>query len=459
MNIKHWKKLTKKTVFLLLSFMLVISTIPIAHTSGTAAAQAASQAQDTVKCDQQFYSSNDILFYNPCEETCAATQNKAMATINSLRGANNAEKIFNFWVDSGLTTQQAAGITGSMKHEGGFSPFRQEMSQTWEAGGWGIAQFTFIPGQRGAVKDYLIKNLGADLFNQYYKNQYGGAVVESKGFVPDGIPQDVNDKFLLGQLNYLLEHIKGLKPNNVRRDGIARDFNQIVNDNISLYDYLKTLVQAPDAAVAWTYLYEFPGDIKNTSNVRADSARQIFDLYNKGTSTSCGGGLSAGGMTLEQAKQFMEKYKSGSDSLNYVGGAALDCVGGPLANCVSFSAYFVNKYTNLKGFQKGQGAPGIGSTFVKNAIARNPDAQNGTSPRPYALFSAEIGSMMCGNVLCGHTGAVLGVDTARGKVIIGEAACGRDMAWVTAREYDLNEFSSGTYIYIYTDGLLKGTVE
>ncbi len=437
--------------------LAVASVVSIPNTTTYAADESSSGAG----CDEQFYAANDILFYNPCATTCSAGNGVSTAgTIPNVRGKNNAEKIFNFWIDAGLSAQQSAGVTGSMKHEGGFSPFRQEMSQPWPGGGWGIAQFTHDPGQRGNAKKYVSDAIGADLFNQYYKNEYGGGVVESNGFVPQGVPVDVNDKFLLAQLNYLLDHIKELKPSGIpaRVNGIKNDYGQNVPDGATLFDYLKSLIQAPDAAIAWTYLYEYPGDIKATAQVRANSAADILELYANGISSSCGGGLVAGGMDLEQAKKFMEEYKSNPDSAKYIGGAGRGCTGGPLSNCVSFSVYFINKFTNIKGFGDGT-TPGNGSTVAANIISRNPDIGNGRSPRPYAIFSTPSGSEMCGSVKCGHTGVILGVDTAGGKVIVGEAACGRGTVWDTAREYPLSQFDSDAYTYAYADSLLKGDVK
>ena len=447
---------------LLIGTALLLAVASVASIS-TTYVSAADESSSGAGCDEQFYASNDVLFYNPCATTCSASGGATgVGTIAQLRGNNNAEKIFNYWLDAGMSAQQAAGISGSMKHEGGFSPFRQEMSQSWPGGGWGIAQFTHDPGQRGEAKKYVSAAIGAELFNQYYKPEYGGGVVESNGFVPKGVPVEVNDKFLLAQLNYLLDHIKGLKPNNVRTSLLKSHYGQTIASGTSLYDHLKTLVQAGDSAIAWTYLYEFPGDIKATAQVRANSAADILTLYANGTgasiSTACGGSLVAGGMTLEQAKKFMEEYKSNPDNAKYIGGAGRDCAGGPLSNCVSFSVYFINKYTNIKGFGDGT-TPGNGSTVATNVIARNPDIGNGHSPQPYAIFSTPSGSEMCGSVKCGHTGIILGVDTARGKVVVGEAACGSGSDWDTAREYDLSKFDSDSYTYAYTNSLLKGDVK
>jgi hypothetical protein len=415
-------------------------------------------AQSSESCDREFYSSNDILFYDPCATTCS-TSSGGNATVSSLRGKNNGEKIFNYWVDAGFSPQQAAGITGSMQHEGGFSPFRQEMSQSFPAGGWGIAQFTF--GQRDAATAFVKAEIGESLFNEYYKNQYGGAALESNGFVPSGVPIEVNDKFLLSELNYLLDHIKSLEPNNIRRNAYQRDFNQTVDAATTLYNYLKTVVEAGNAATAWTYLYEFPANIKTTSMGRAKSAANILKLYSTGTTASCGGNLIAGGMTLEQAKEFMDKYNdpaNEAENVKFIGGAGQGCAGGPLSNCVSLSVYFINKYTSIQGMGTGT-SPGNGSTVVANIISRNPNIQNGHSPRPYAIFSTAAGSQDCDGVACGHTGIILGVDTERGKVIVGEAGCGSPKSWDGAHEYELSDFNNGSYTYAYTEGLLKGDVQ
>jgi hypothetical protein len=409
-------------------------------------------------CDTAFYSSNDILFFNPCSANCTGSSNASSVT--TLHGATNANKIFNFWVDAGLAPQQAAGIAASLKEEGGFSPFRQEGGQAWENGGWGIAQFTHIPGERADAKAFVSNAIGADTFNQYYKSDYSGPVLESKGFVPDGVPQDVNDKFLLGELNYLLNIVKQLKPNNIRTSAYTADFSQTIDPSMTLFDYLKTQPSASGTTIAWTYLYEWPGNVKATATKRAGTADQLLSILSgasgttsSGSSAACGSaGLVAGGLNTAQAKAFMQSYVSDPQASTLIGGAGRGCPGGELANCVSFSAYFINKYTNLQGFASGP--TGNGNEVVGNIAARNPSVQTGTTPKLYAIFS------LTGQGSPGHTGVILGIDTNRKKVIVGEASCGDSMEWIASHnnEYDLAQFSSGAYTYAYTDGLLKGNI-
>lgn len=441
----------KRTFLFILSVLVIAVSLPIIQPA-IALAEV---------CDTDFLSNNNILFYSPCANTSCSVSSSIVnsTTIAALRGDNNGQKIFNFWVDAGMTIQQAAGITGSMKHEGGFSPFRQEMSQTWPAGGWGIAQFTHDPGQRGSAVAYVRAAAGEEMFTQYYKAEYGGAVLESNGFIPNGVPVGVNDTFLLGELNYLLDHIQSLEPNSTRRNAYSRDYSVTVPEDVTLYNYLKTLTQPRDAAISWTYLYEYPANIATTSAARGETADIVLGMYSAGTGTptECGGNLSAGGMTSEQAVGFMDNYKNNPSNSQYIGTAAPGCNGGPLSNCVSFSMYFINKYTTIDGTQRA----GNGGIVASNLVAHNPDLnlETGHSPRPFAVFSTAYGSDQCDGGVCGHTGVVLGVDTVNQKIIIGEAGCSSPASWDGAHEYDLADYDNESYTYVYTEAFLKGTVQ
>lgn len=167
----------------------------------------------------------------------------------------------------------------------------------------------------------------------------------------------------------------------------------------------------------------------------------------------CNGSLVKGGMTKEQADAFMEIYKTSSDSVSFVRGAGLDNPGGPLANCTSFSSYFVNKYTTLS-YNSGNGGNVVqymvnGSWFGP----ANEGLQMGTEPQPYAIFS----TFNSGDD-AGHTGVVLGVYPEQDQIIIGEAAWGRSMDWVQARVYSLAKWSDGSVTYAYAADFLKDEV-
>ncbi len=194
----------------------------------------------------------------------------------ALHGANNRSMIYNYFTNVGLSPEQSVGITASLQHEGGFSPFRQEESRNWPTGGYGIAQFT--GAQRAAVTSHMSELLGDD-FSRYYNDSYGGAVSAANGFVPEGVPQEVNDKFLSAQLTYLSDYMSTFRPSNirVRTAGFQALTGLVVPREATLGEYLRSLDSAEDVAIAWTFLYEYPANINSTALDRARSATQLSE--------------------------------------------------------------------------------------------------------------------------------------------------------------------------------------
>lgn len=161
-----------------------------------------------------------------------------------------------------------------------------------------------------------------------------------------------------------------------------------------------------------------------------------------------GGELISGGMTLEQAKAFMEAYRSLAIQYKNAPNATVDgmyfgvhCAEGVFANCSAFSRWFVGKYTNA-----GDTAQTNGGVYASSLASRG--FPTGNVPRPYAVFSSS------GNSGFGHTGIILGVDEERGVVVIGEANCGSGIAGIRAREASIASVTG--YTFAYTDGRLNG---
>lgn len=108
-------------------------------------------AQNAAAIDESFYSSNDILYYDPDAPVCSSTINDADGgTYNSgnggnyskpgaisLTGANNAEKVMNFLLDNGFPVPAAAGIMGNFSVESRFDPTIVNPS----SGAFGLAQW------------------------------------------------------------------------------------------------------------------------------------------------------------------------------------------------------------------------------------------------------------------------------------------------------------------------------
>jgi hypothetical protein len=170
-----------------------------------------------------------------------------------------------------------------------------------------------------------------------------------------------------------------------------------------------------------------------------------------------GCGLTEGGMDLDQARAFMEIYKQidngdpNGDS-QYLAGF-WHCTAGYLTdNCVTFSGYFVNKYTDLRP------ANVNGRIVVNTMNAYNPGTQVAREPRPFAVFSTASGVTLCADgQACGHTGIVLGVNKEEDTIIIGEAAWCRP-GFTGAHVYQLSRWNGTGYTYLYTDDHLKEDV-
>lgn len=198
------------------------------------------------------------------------------------------------------------------------------------------------------------------------------------------------------------------------------------------------------------------------SGADADSGPSIGSLQVVCSGYVGSGALVSGGMDLQEAISFMEKYRSisprsydkaGGDILNKwkindvgnnvaTGGCTSD-----LENCVAFVQYFICEYGNVC-----MGLPD-GSKVVGRLLSSGKGfVDGGTVPMVYAVFSTTrpTAGTRSGN----HTGVILGIDKERGKVVVGEAGCGSSFSFTTAHEYNLSDFTDGSHIYAYTNGLI-----
>ncbi len=95
--------------------------------------------------DEYFYSSNDILFYDP-DASCGVSADRGTGTV-SLRGNTIQERVWNFLRDKGLTNEQAAGVMGNIQAESGFDP---NVIEKGSGVGYGIVQWS--KGRRTALE-------------------------------------------------------------------------------------------------------------------------------------------------------------------------------------------------------------------------------------------------------------------------------------------------------------------
>lgn len=164
------------------------------------------------------------------------------------------------------------------------------------------------------------------------------------------------------------------------------------------------------------------------------------------------GGLVSGGMNLNQANEFMQTYlqiDAGDPNGDRQYTAGFQVCQSLTDNCVTFSAYFVNKYTTLNA------ANVNGGLVVETMKNKNPDMAIGREPRPYAIFSVKKGVTLCeGGIPCGHTGVVLGVDKEENTIIIGEAAWCKP-GFTGAHAYNLSAWTDTAYVYAYSDDYIN----
>lgn len=216
----------------------------------------------------------------------------------------------------------------------------------------------------------------------------------------------------------------------------------------------------------WRGMYVGDGQWSDTATTTSFGAFVAYTAL--GGSTSGGecsdGGLVAGGMNLEQAREFMGIYKALQDEYKNCRSSFcspwriqyIPACGTAYSNCVGFSQYFINRYTTIgdtltpDGSSGGVGGLPNGNQVVSRLLSNFPGqfTDGGNTPRAYAIFSTTAKSGQ------NHTGVVLGIDVGSGKVITGEAGCG-NYNFTGVYEHTIQEMSNGNYIFAYTDSIVK----
>lgn len=172
------------------------------------------------------------------------------------------------------------------------------------------------------------------------------------------------------------------------------------------------------------YIKQLGGDPSKADTISVDAASDKC-----GDSDSGDTGLTDGGMTLEAARKFMDKfYKTPLSAADYLGAAP----GTPDVhdNCTVFSAWFLNKHTSLHSVS------GNGMDIAGNLAKSNSKLKLSYTPKAYSIFSIKPfgGGQGMGVGDVGHTGVILGVDKKRGKVIIGQGEYGH--AFITSSDWN-----------------------
>jgi hypothetical protein len=361
--------------------------------------------------DTEFYSSNDILFYD--ENSSSGCYNSGTSESYSTSSIENQKIAAQFLTstnfsgngDKPLNAVQMAAIMGNIQQESGFNPEATNGSfkgiVQWDSGRWG-----------------KISEPKTNLDNQldFIKTELDGGYKKSLGNF-----WDISDFSDIDEATYL----------------IVRNYEVAIIGN--------------GGSTNWT------NDSDATTNVqdwvkRRDYARNMYNTYGNlaGSNTACIG------MDISQAESFMETYEN-SDGNNLY--QKYSCSGygqqetdstskNILANCVAVVVYFIQNYTTLDHIALPNGGQVV-STLIQHGFT-----DGGHTPQPYAVFSTNRYSSSSG-----HTGIVLGI--SGDSVIVFEEGCGGKLhkdgnAWAGIKTYPMSEATT-LYTYAYPpEGSLKG---
>jgi hypothetical protein len=212
----------------------------------------ASTLASPVSALNEFYSGNDILFY---DKNAQANSLCTPGGDTSLSGSSGEEKTWNFLRSKGLTAEQTAGIAGNLKIESGFIPDNQEDSQPFPNGGWGIAQWT------GSRRTDLVKEV----------------LTAKLPYTNESTPANQVDKLLLFELNYLWSEATG--------GGMGDPIHKSDIIHLRADTQGKTGNDAVTAAaVSWHKWYEISADA--TPQKRINAALKIYATYKDAATTT-----------------------------------------------------------------------------------------------------------------------------------------------------------------------------
>ena len=140
--------LLKRIAYIGLAVVIVCTSLPI----------------QALAIDEKFYSSNDILFYNPDDPGTTCATGLGSGTFTTSQGADNLERILRFFVGKGLGLAAAAGIAGNWQQESTLNPaiiqggsIAPNTYTPVNGVGFGLAQWTYTDRQKPLV-DFAKKN-------------------------------------------------------------------------------------------------------------------------------------------------------------------------------------------------------------------------------------------------------------------------------------------------------------
>jgi len=319
--------------------------------------------------DESFYSTNDVLFYDPTSpDTSDATD-----TCSAAPGAEGLDAFL-----KALAKQESGGNPTAANPASSARGKYQYITSTWQS------RWTLYP----PAKDYATADLAPEaiqdavVYIEYAQKwkAFDGSIF--KLAISHFYPAANEDPSLLD----IVPPSNSITPRQYA-DAVVEKVNNGYGSEIPL-----KYSEAPDFQ---KYL---------------DAATGGETSFSSSTCT-----VDEGGLTEDQAKTLMMNYGAnrGGDTERTIGASYwADCSPGSQgSNCVSFSRFFINKFTSTNA-----PTPMGNGVDVVNHL-KDVGVPTGTKPKLYSIFS------MGSSVSAGHTGVVLGIhgDT----IIVGHASCTR----------------------------------
>lgn len=195
----------------------------------------------------------------------------------------------------------------------------------------------------------------------------------------------------------------------------------------------------------------------NISNIRAIRASSSI---NNSCDKPCNNdpkttGTSGFSSAEEAAAVVITDYKSMSSSeLGSAYGLALPDTGDYHDNCVAFSTWFINHYTNISYTYPPDGNMLVDDFYSKNK-SKYPDMTIDKEPSVYSVASWSVPTL--GTASGNHTGIVVGIDKTADTILIAEAGW-NSPGFTGVHSYNLSEATGSVgYQYINLNNYLKSS--
>lgn len=371
-----------------MNYKKVISFVAVAAISAIAAAifynplYATTLSNDTLR---DAFEAQDIPFYAQRTPQCSA----GSASSAELTGDDNGKKIFNFFLAKGAPKFIAAAIVGNIYQESKFNPIlRQNKGEEPNPLVAGARHHPWNPSKSAGIGDaWGLAQWDPGVAVLYWQKQAG---VEG-----DITSLGVQLEVIWWQLNNIAPTSrKNVYANMVSSNDLSSATDIMVKQFFGAgIPHLATRLKKAQEAMSW------PVDPSITAELNSGSG-----------CSSVSSSISSGGLSMDQAKKLVMNYgeNKNNDSRNTIGNAMWNMCNGGGSNCVSFSQFFIKKFTPVKI----SAATGDGHAVV--GYLGGLGVPTGSEPRVGAIFSWS-------NSGYGHTGVVLGIHGD--EIIVGHASC------------------------------------